>query len=75
LKQSPWAWYSKIDTDLHNRGLKRTNADPNVYFRRTGHLILMVVLYVNHLLITGFDLSGISTLKTQLQDLYEMIHY
>jgi hypothetical protein len=72
LKQSPRAWYYRIDTDLIGRGMQRMNADPNVYYRRTSSYILLVVLYVDDLLITGSDLPGITTLKAQLKALYEM---
>ena len=67
------AWYIKIDHDLLTRGLKRTSPDPTVYLKRTGSRFLILVLYVDNLLITGYDVSGSAVLKReQLHTLYEM---
>jgi hypothetical protein len=33
LRQSPRAWYHRIDTDLHSWGFLKIHADSNIYFR------------------------------------------
>ena len=72
LKQSPRSWYAHIDTDLHNRGLKRTAADSNVYYRHHNTSIIILILYVDDLLITSSDSTSIQTLKVALSQEFEM---
>jgi hypothetical protein len=44
LRQSPRAWYSRIDIYLRQKGVRRTNANPNVYFYRKDKIITILVL-------------------------------
>jgi hypothetical protein len=41
-------------------------ADSNLYYRQTTNLIIILILYVDHLLIRGNDDRGIAQLKSQL---------
>ena len=51
LKQSPRAWYGKINTFFHNHGFHRSERDHNVYIHSFFKLILF--LYVDDLVITA----------------------
>jgi hypothetical protein len=53
LKQSPRAWYEKIDTVLQKLGLKRSKADGNMYYMHKDGETLILMFYVNDLFITG----------------------
>jgi hypothetical protein len=72
FKQSPRSWYARIDTDIHRRGLKRTSANPNVYYHRHGKSIILLILYVDDLFITSSDSEGIISLKIALSNEFEM---
>jgi hypothetical protein len=72
LRQSPRAWYARIDVYLRRHGLQRTHADSNVYFYRRNTTIIILVLYVDDLLITGSDPAQLSNLKTDLSLEFEM---
>eukprot|EP01018_Ginkgo_biloba_P017000 Gb_31767 [translate_table: standard] len=81
LKQEPRAWYEKIDRYFLDTGFVRSSVDSNLYMKvRDSMSVTFVVLYVDHLLITGNDVSMISDLKKDLQMNFEMtdlslLHY
>ena len=54
LKQAPRAWYSRIDSYLQRMGFQKSEADPNLYFIMVGDDPLILLLYVDDLLITGY---------------------
>ena len=72
LKQSPRAWYERIDASLCNLGLHRINFDPNLYFLHKGNQVLLLLLYVDDLFITGSCSKLINWLKSFLQETYDM---
>ena len=72
LKQSPKAWYDRISAWLCNHGLTRSKSDPNMYYSKNDHRIVILLLYVDDLLITGNDDKAINTLKQRLQHEFEM---
>ena len=53
LKQAPRAWYGRIDSYLQKMGFVKSDADPNLYYRRVGSEPLILVLYVDDLFLTG----------------------
>jgi hypothetical protein len=72
LRQSPRAWYSRIDSYLRRRGLERTAADSNVYFYRRLKILILLVLYVDDLMLTGSDPVFIADLTRDLRHEFEM---
>ena len=72
LKQSPRAWYERIDASLRQLGLHRNNFDPNLYFLHKGNQVLLLLLYVDDLFITRSSSKLISWLKSFLQQTYDM---
>ena len=64
LKQSPRAWYAKLSSVLENAGFIRSNADSSVIYSESGKLV--VLIYVDHLIITGDNESEIKALKHSL---------
>eukprot|EP00253_Pinus_taeda_P011265 PITA_11265 len=73
LKQAPRAWYAKMDSFLLLQNFERCKSDPNVYMLRTHDSLLTLVLYVDHLLITGISNSTIATVKRALHDRFLMM--
>lgn len=63
LKQSPRAWYAKLSSVLMLNGLKRSNADPSLFVKRSNSGIVVVLIYVDDIVITGDDQNAISKLK------------
>ena len=51
-KQSPKAWYAKIDGFLLSLSFVRCKSDPNVYLKTIHGFLMIIVLYVDEILIT-----------------------
>ena len=63
LKQSPKAWYAKIDSFLLSLNFVWCKSDPNVYLKLVNGSLIIIVLYVDDLLITGSLKTEIDSLK------------
>ena len=73
LKQSPRAWYSKIDDFfIRTLGMERNPADDCVYVRRKGGHILIIALYVDDLLIACSCMEILTGVKQQLSAQFKM---
>jgi hypothetical protein len=53
LKQSPRAWYGRIDNFLQSLGFTKTIVSPNIYIKIVQSNLVILVLYVDHLFLTG----------------------
>eukprot|EP00253_Pinus_taeda_P035763 PITA_35763 len=73
LKQTPRAWYAKMDSFLLSKNFERCKSDPNVYMLRTHGSLLILVLYVDDLMITGRLASAIVVVKRALHDRFLMM--
>jgi hypothetical protein len=49
LKQSPRAWYARIDSYLMRLGFTKSDVDPNLYYKFENGCLLILVLYVDDL--------------------------
>ena len=72
LKQTPMAWYSKMDAFLISQKFERCKSDCNVYMKKKEGLFLLVVLYVDGLLITSSYVAGLSRIKSSLNKSFTM---
>ena len=72
LKQAPRAWYAKMDSFLLDTGFSRCHYDPNVYTKRVGNHIIILVLYVDDLILTGSDPKLLTHVKSSLKQNFEM---
>jgi hypothetical protein len=80
LKQAPRAWYAKMDSFLIATGFSRCHSDPNVYTKKVGSHLIILVLYVDDLILTGSDSKLLNHVKTSLKKKFEMtdlgfLHY
>ncbi|KAK6162888.1 hypothetical protein DH2020_002729 [Rehmannia glutinosa] len=66
LKQSPRAWFDRFSQIILKYGLLRCKSDHSVFYRRSEHGIILLVVYVDDIVITGNDSVGISGLKSFL---------
>jgi hypothetical protein len=73
LKESPRAWYDKMDSFLIDIGFSSCHFDPNVYTKKVGSHLIILFLYVDELILTGSDSKLLSHVKTNLKKKFEMI--
>ena len=66
LKQAPRVWYAKMDNFLLDTGFSRCHSDPNVYTKKVGNHLIILVLYVDDLILTGSDPKLITHVKFSL---------
>jgi hypothetical protein len=81
LKQSPKAWSNKIGQYLVTSGFQTSNADFSLYVKKTNHVIVVIVIYVDDLIIIGdsdvdiFDLKKLLKHKFEMKDLGELRYF
>ena len=59
LKQALRVWYIKIDRYLVQQGFQRSPSDSNLYVKRVGNEIILLVVYVDDIIITGSEEDAI----------------
>ena len=67
LKQSPQAWFEKFSSIVTTYGLQRCAVDHSVFYRQTDSGCVILAVYVDDILVTGSDLTGIQRTKDHLQ--------
>jgi hypothetical protein len=72
LKKAPRAWYAKMDNFLLDTGFSRCHSDPNVYTKKVGSHLIILVLYVDDLILTSSDPKILNHVKTILKKKFEM---
>jgi hypothetical protein len=80
FKQSPRAWYQRIDMFFTHEGFSRSQADHLLYVKQTGEYLLIVIIYVDDLIILTSNVSILKWLKSRFEDEFEMndlgeLHY
>ena len=63
LKQAPRAWFAKFSSTIFRLGYTASPYDSASFFHRTDKGTILLLLYVDDIIITGDDLSGIQELK------------
>ena len=63
-----------------NTGFSRCHSDPNVYTKKVGNHLIILVLYVDDFILTGSDPKLITHVKSSLKQNFEMsnlahLHY
>ena len=67
LKQASRAWYAKMDSFLFDIVFSRCHFDPNIYTKKLGNHLIILVLYVDDLIIlTGSEPKLITHVKFSL---------
>ena len=72
LKQAPRAWFAKFSFTISRLGYMASHYDSALFLRHTDKCTILLLLYVDDMIITGDDLSGIQELKTFLSQQFEM---
>ena len=63
LKQAPRAWFAKFNSTISRLGYMTSHYDFALFLRRTDNGTILLLLYMDDMIITGDDLSGIQELK------------
>ena len=63
LKQAPQVWFAKFSSTISRLGYMASNYDFALFLSRTDKGTILLLLYVDDIIITGDDLSGIQELK------------
>ena len=63
LKQAPRAWFAKFSSTISRLGYMANHYDSALFLCRTDKDTILLLLYVDDIIITGDDLSGIQELK------------
>ena len=63
LKQAPRTWLAKFSSTISRLGYIVSHYDSALFFRRIVKGTIFLLLYVDDIIITGDDLSGIQKLK------------
>jgi hypothetical protein len=71
LKQSPRAWYARMDNYLTRLGFSKSHADPNLYYKVLDNTPMILLLYVDNLFIIGEE-SLIIKCKKELASEFDM---
>ena len=66
LKQSPYAWFGKFSQAVEKFGLQKSKSNHSVFYWNSSSCIILLVVYVDDIVITGSDSTGISSLKSFL---------
>ena len=72
LKQAPWAWFAKFNSTIFRLGYTANPYDSALFLHRTDKGTILLLLYVDDMIITGNDLSGIQELKDFFSQQFEM---
>ena len=63
LKQALRAWFAKFSSTISRLGYMANHYDFAIFLRHTDRGTILLLLYVDNMIITGDDLSGIQELK------------
>ena len=63
LKQAPWAWFAKFSSTFSHLGYMASHYDSTLFLHRIDKGTILLLLYVDDMIITCDDLSGIQELK------------
>ena len=71
LKQAPRAWFAKLKSELENRGLIASEADPALFISEKDGRRTYVLVYVDDILVAG-TLENIKFVKSVLQEKFDV---
>ncbi|GAB1867410.1 Reverse transcriptase Ty1/copia-type domain-containing protein [Camponotus japonicus] len=72
LRQAGRRWYVKLNEELKQFGLNRSNIDPCIYHMNQGEDLLLVAIYVDDLLVVSWNDTLIAGLAKYLSKKFEV---
>jgi hypothetical protein len=73
VKKGPKSWYAKMDNFLLDTIFSRCHSNPNVYTKKVGSHLIIIVLYFDDLILTGSDPKLLTHVKFILKNKFELI--
>lgn len=73
LKKTPHTWYAKIDSFLLDTRFSRCHSNNNVYAKRVGDHLIILVLYVDDLVLIGGDPKLMSNVNYILKNTFHIV--
>ena len=59
LKQSPRAWFGRFTSAMKKFVYKQSNSDHTMFLRKESDRIICLIIYVDDMVITGYDVKEI----------------
>ena len=72
LKQAPCTWFAKFSSMVAQQGFVSSSYGSTFFLRTTDVGTIHILLYVDDMIITGDDISGIRALQSFLSQNFEM---
>ena len=72
LKQAPRAWFAKFSSTVSRLGFSISSYDSTLFLRHISKGTILLLLYVDDMIITGDNISGIQELKDFLSHNFKM---
>jgi hypothetical protein len=65
IKQTPWAWYSRLSDKLHSLGFQFSKADISLFHYKKGAITMFILIYVD-IIVAGSSSLAIDALLRDL---------
>lgn len=80
LRQASRQWNTKLKTTLISRGYTVSQNDSSLFYKKNGHLVIYLVVYVDDILVAGNYNEEISDIKEYLDSVFKIkdlgkLHY
>jgi hypothetical protein len=62
-----------IDKDLDEQGFQLSPLDSNMYAKRIGNYIILLVIYVDDIIITGSDKRDIEQIESNMSKTFDIV--
>ncbi|KAM2392834.1 hypothetical protein ACFX1X_036261 [Malus domestica] len=72
LKQAPRAWNAKFNGYLPAMGFTMSQSDTSLFVKYDGVDVITLLLYVDDIILTGYNLAKIQSVITELGDVFDL---
>lgn len=72
LRQVGRVWHERLDREIRKFGAKPSNADPCIYLKNGGDLLIIIIVYVDDILIVSPDMESIVDFREHLRRSFDV---